>query len=141
MIVLSDATQFSPSANDPRIVAVLAARNALDMAFDRHDVDTVTAIVTPDLVVNAPINRVVDAADALARFRARRIDYTSLKVNLEFAGVRGDLVVLMGEEIVTPTSDAPHAGKTVHRRFTDIWRQINGAWKLAIRQGTITSIE
>jgi len=141
MIVPSDATQYSPSVDDPRIVAVLAARSALDAAFDRHDVDAVTAVMTPDIVVNAPINKVVDAADALARFRARRIDYSSAKVNLEFAGVRGDLVVLMGEEVVTPTSDAPHAGKTVHRRFTDIWRRVDGAWKLAIRQATITSIE
>lgn len=76
-----------------------------------------------------------------ARFRDGRIDYTSLKVNLEFAGVRGDAVVLMGEEVVTPASDAPHARRTVHRRFTDIWRQIRGAWKLVIRQGTIISIE
>jgi hypothetical protein len=56
--------------------------------------------------------------------------------------MRGDQVVIMGEEVVKPRNTAPHAGRTVRRRFTDVWRrEPDGAWLLTIRQATITSID
>jgi ketosteroid isomerase-like protein len=48
----------------------------------------------------------------------------------------------MGEEVAMPHDSAPHAGKTVRRRFTDVWRQDgDGSWRLTIRHATITSLE
>jgi ketosteroid isomerase-like protein len=49
---------------------------------------------------------------------------------------------MMGEEVVKPKETAPHAGKTVRRRSTDVWRkESDGQWRLTIRQATITSVE
>ena len=53
----------------------------------------------------------------------------------------GDVVVIMGEEVTHPNKDAPYARKIEHRRFTDVWKQFEGVWKLWIRQATITKVE
>ena len=132
--------RFEPSANDPRIVAALDARQRLEAVFEKQDADALASFACADVLVNAPINRVVTLDNIVSRFRAGKIHYESIATLLEFAGVRGDLVVLMGEEIVVPTGDTPNAGKTVRRRFTDVWRQVDGNWKLALRQGTAYSV-
>jgi hypothetical protein len=46
----------------------------------------------------------------------------------------------MGLEILKPQADSQNAGKTVNRRFTNIWTRENGTWKLTVRQATIISI-
>ena len=59
----------------------------------------------------------------------------------ELVAARGDSVVMMGEEVLTPGPKAPYAGKLIRRRFTDVWKPVNGKWMLAIRQATIFSIQ
>ena len=78
----------------------------------------------------------------LARLRSGQISYEpDVEIKIDFAGVRADTVVIMGEEIVNPIGNAPNAGKTVRRRFTDIWKGVDGVWKLAVRQATVTSVQ
>ena len=55
--------------------------------------------------------------------------------------LRGDLVVIMGEEVTHPNRDAPYAGRIGHRRFTDVSKQFGGLWKLWVRHATITNVE
>jgi ketosteroid isomerase-like protein len=136
-------TVYEPSADDPRIKAVLEVRERLAQAARRADWTTVESGFAPDVVVNSPTNRVVARADIIARFRSGQIgaEPDSGESRLEFVGVRGDLVVVMGEETFRPGKNAPNAGKFVRRRFTDILKQYDGVWKLAIRQATVTSVE
>jgi Domain of unknown function (DUF4440) len=135
------ATQFDPSPDDPRIVGALEARQRVDAALRKGDVETTVSLIAPNLVVNAPLNAVLHYDNVVGRFRNSQIAYEDFDSNFEFVGVRGDFVVIMGEEIARPTDKAPHAGKIVHRRFTDFWSQVDGAWKLVVRQATITSVE
>jgi hypothetical protein len=58
-----------------------------------------------------------------------------------YAHVPDSTVVIMGEEIVDPIANTPNAGKTVRRRFTAIWKIVDGVWKLTIRQATVTSVQ
>ena len=89
-----------------------------------------------------PDDRVVNLDNIMGRFRNAQIGAEpGAERRIEFVGVRGDSVVVMGEEIYTPAGTAPNAGKVVHRPFTDIWKQYGGLWKLAIRQGTVTSVQ
>ena len=102
----------------------------------------VESLMASDLVVNAPINKVANRENVLARIKAGQISYEpETKRTIDFAGARGDVVVVMGEEVVHPNKDAPYAGKTVVRRYTDVWKQYDGMWKLWIRQATITRVE
>ena len=131
-----------PSASDPRIVGALDAQARLGDAMRQVDIPAIEALMARDLVVHAPINRVVDRADVLARLVDGKIKYEpNVERTIDFAGVRDDAVVIMGEEVVRPIGDAPNANTVVHRRFTDVWKSTNGAWTLAIRQATVTSAE
>ena len=136
------ATVFEPSESDPRILAALAARKRLGEMMRAVDIAGVEALMAPDILVNAPINKVVDRKNIIGRLEAAQISYEREAVEVfDFVGVRGDMVVIMGEEIVHPNKDAPYAGKTEYRRSTDVWKPFDGVWKLWIRQATITKVE
>ena len=131
---------YEPSADDPRIVAAMAARRRMETWG--NDVATMETLFAPDLVVNSPTNMVVSRDNVLARMRSGQISYEDTgHSNIEFVGVRGDSVVIMGEEMLRPNRNAPNAGRTIRRRFTDIWKNTDGVWKLTIRQATVTSVQ
>jgi hypothetical protein len=135
-------TMYEPSPNDPRIVAALAARKRLGEVMRALDIAGVEALMAPDILVNAPINKVVDRKNVIGRLKANQISYEAeASEAIDFVGVRGDMVVVMGEEVVRPNKAAPYAGKTEYRRSTDVWKPFDGVWKLWIRQATITKIE
>ena len=141
-VTAGNQTVYDPSPTDPRIVGALEGERRMERAGASSDFDAMAAVFAPDLAVNSPINMVVTRDNVLARMRGGQIAYESTFTRtIEFVGVRGESVVVMGEEVVVPVGNAPAAGKTVHRRFTDIWRAYDGAWRLAIRQATITSAE
>jgi len=121
----SSQTVYEPSAVDPRIIAVLDAQQRFEAASMRGDWNAVEGtFFAPDMIVHAPVNRVVNRENVMARMRSGQIAYESGgQHNVEFMGVRGDTVVVMGEEVVKPIGDAPNAGKVVRRRFTDVWKQ------------------
>jgi len=136
------ATVFEPSESDPRILAALAARKRLGEAMRAVDIAGVEALMAPDILVNAPINKVVDRKNIIGRVKAAQISYEAEAAEaFDFVGVRGDMVVIMGEEVLRPNKEAPYAGKTEYRRSTDVWKPFDGVWKLWIRQATITKIE
>ena len=106
------------------------------------DIAGVEALMAPDILVHAPINKVVDRKNIIGRLKASQISYESAAEEVtDFVGVRGDMVVIMGEEVLRPNKDAPHAGKTINRRSTEVWKPFDGVWKLWIRQATITKAE
>ena len=136
------ATIYEPSASDPRILAALAARKRLGEVMRALDIAGIEALMAPDILVNAPINKVVDRKNIVGRLKANQISYeTEALETIDFVGVRGDMVVIMGEEVLRPNKAAPYAGKTEYRRSTDVWKPFDGVWKLWIRQATITKIE
>lgn len=134
--------EVAMAAKDGVAAEALAARRRLDEAFAAQDVAAVAESCAADLVVNTPANRVARLEQVLAYFRAGRMSYESAHVTIEAVDARDDHVVIMGEEVVKPRETAPNSGKTVRRRFTDVWRrEPGGRWRLTIRQATITSIE
>lgn len=134
--------EVAAAAKAPGAAEAMAAREKLDAAFAAQDIDAVSALAAKDLVVNTPANRVARREQVLGLFRAGRMNYESADETIESLDVRGDQVVIMGEEVVKPRDTAANAGKTVRRRFTDVWRkESDGRWRLTIRQATITSAE
>lgn len=130
------------SAKHPVIAAALAARARLDAGFAAQDVEAVAALSAPDLIVNTPANRVARLETVLGFFKAGRMNYESLDVTIEGVDARDNHVVIMGGEVVKPKEGAPNPGKTVSRRFTDVWRkERDGVWRLTIRHATVTAIE
>lgn len=122
------------AARDPLVAGALEAAARMDAALIDDDHAAFAGGLAADLVVNNPQNAISMPGDT-ARLNAEgRIRYDSYLRTIEYAGRRGDLVILMGEERVT-RKGAP-AGEIEVRRFTDIWRQDDGRWRLTARQAT-----
>jgi len=138
----ASATVYEPSASDARVAAALAAQKRLEDVMLAHDIAGIETLMAPDLLVHAPVNKVANRENVIGRIKAGQISYEPDVVrNVDFAGVRGDVVVIMGEEVVHPNQSSPYAGKTEHRRFTDVWKPMDGVWKLWIRQATVTKAD
>jgi ketosteroid isomerase-like protein len=134
--------EVAAAAEDPAIAAALTATRELSAAFDGQDVEAVAALLAEDLLVNTPANRVSRRDAVLGLFKAGRMSYESRDTTIEAVEARGDQVVVMGEQVIRPRDTAANAGKTVRRRFTDVWRkESDGKWRLTLRQATITSVE
>jgi ketosteroid isomerase-like protein len=96
-----------------------------------------------DFVVNAPNNQVVVGREAVLDtfVRAGVINFSSFERRIEFSRVDGPYVVLMGLETIVPISSSPGAGlvagQVITRRFTNIWRNEGGAWRLTARHANV----
>jgi hypothetical protein len=129
------------AARDPAIAAVLARSDATCAAIVAGDPAGFAAGQTRDACINSPANRVLTAAQAEQGFAAGLIDYHAITCVIDHAALLPEgLVVIMGEETVTPRGRARDAGKTVRRRFTDIWRNVDGVWAVAVRQATVIDV-
>jgi hypothetical protein len=122
------------AARDPAVAAALDAAARLDAALIADDHAAFADGLAADLVVNNPQNAVSMPGETARIAAAGRIRYSSYLRTIEYAGRRGELVVLMGEERVV-RRDAP-PGEVELRRFTDIWRPDGGKWRLTARQAT-----
>jgi ketosteroid isomerase-like protein len=134
--------EVAAAAKGADAAEALAARRRLDEAFATQDLEAVSALSAQDLIVNTPANLVARRETVLGFFKAGRMNYESAEETIEAVDARENQVVVMGAEVVTPRDSAPNAGKTVRRRFTDVWRRdADGKWRLTIRHATITAIE
>jgi ketosteroid isomerase-like protein len=131
--------QVAAAAKEPRIVAVLEAVNAMDAALVKDDHAAFAAFLAKDLVVNNPQNGISISGATGRRNTAGLISYSSYVRSIEYAGMRSEMVLLMGDERVVPKGDSPMAGKEVRRRFTDLWKMEGGRWVLTARQSTIVA--
>ena len=130
------------AASDPQIAAVLAASDATCAAIVECDAATFAAGHTQDFVVNSPANRVLTGSEPQQGFVAGLIDYHALDREIDYAAILPEgLVVIMGEETARPRGSAHFAGKVIRRRFTDLWRNVNGQWQVAVRQATVIKVD
>jgi hypothetical protein len=143
MIDPAPSTRFDPSADDPRIVGALAARTRLDEAMRDGDVTALGESFADDLIVHIPGHRAVPGAKILELYAkgGQAMYADGMSVEFDFVGVRQGAVVMIGLEIMPRAPGGPFAGKLVRRRFTDVWHELDGAWKLTIRQATNISID
>ena len=102
-------------------------------AFVARDFGALERLWSDDLVVNSPINRVHDKKRVLELLRAGIISHASLECHAELTLRHDQFVVVMGNEQLT---NSPGEGP-VRRRYTNIWRLENGAWRLVVRHANI----
>ncbi|HEY8536411.1 MAG TPA: nuclear transport factor 2 family protein [Vicinamibacterales bacterium] len=109
----------------------------------QRDVAALGRLWSEQFTVNAPNNTVVVGRDANldAFVRSGIIDFARFDRSIEFLQVDGPFAAIMGLESVVPNVDAPTvglvAGQLVRRRFTNIWRNENGTWRLYWRHANI----
>jgi ketosteroid isomerase-like protein len=99
----------------------------------RGDLAAMDKLWTKDFKVNNPFNE-VDKAD---RIRTGAVTYSSFVREPEAVLVHGDTVIVMGRETVVPRGNSPDAGKTIDRRYTNIWMKRGGRWRLVARHASV----
>jgi len=131
------AAASAPGADE---AAVRARDDEERRAVLARDFDALERIWAAEFTVNAPNDKVVvGAAAVLGMFRQGVVHYSSFERTIEHARISGDHAIVMGREVVKPTGKAPLAGKTVERRFTNVWMRDNGTWRLAARHANVVS--
>ena len=143
---LVQAEQFADgSEKTPAVVAALAANERLVAAARTSDAAVFEELLSEDLVVTDPGNKIRHRDDLLSLFASGAVEYRSVDTTIDYADELGDLVVVMGTE-TTVLESAPKgspwgAGATLHRRFTNVYRKEDGMWRLIIKQSTVFSVE
>jgi ketosteroid isomerase-like protein len=112
---------------------ITALEHEANQAFLDHNVDRLEQLFSDDLVVNSPINRVNDKQKVLELLRNRVIGHVSCRLQPELIRRDGNLIVVMGSDVVQNTPAEP----TLLRRVTNVWRNEEQGWRLYIRHATI----
>jgi ketosteroid isomerase-like protein len=109
----------------------------------KRDLPALQRLWSEQLTVNAPNNQVVVGRQAVLDtfVHSGIINFGRFERQYEFVRADGALVFLMGLETLEPLSDAPSAGlvagRTVRRRFTNIWKKEDGTWRLFARHANV----
>ena len=104
---------------------------------------TLERLWSEQLTVNAPNNQVVVGRRAVLDtfVHAGVINFATFEREIEFIRADGAFVFIMGLETVKPRSDAPSAGlvagRTITRRFTNVWKNEQGTWRLFARHANV----
>jgi ketosteroid isomerase-like protein len=104
-------------------------------AYLARDVEGLSRLWSEDLVVNSPINRVHHRRQVLDLLEAGVIAHSSYEVDIEVVERLGELVVIMGAERIVNAPGTP----LIHRRFTNVWRQEAGQWRMFLRHANVTT--
>lgn len=96
---------------------------------------------SPNYVVNTPFNSVASIKEIKGFLREGKIDYTAFDRIIETITLTENIAIVMGKEIINPEKKTDNAGKTVTRRYTNIWVNKNGKWLLTARQATNVLVE
>ena len=136
-------------AENPAVRDVLAVQDQLHQFGIAGDGISFGALISEDFVANDPSNTIRHRDEIIALVSSRRLRYESIETSIDFARQLGDdLVVIMGTESTTqsavPADDDLESVALSHklkRRFTNVYRNEQGEWRLLIKQSTIIAVE
>jgi hypothetical protein len=139
--VLSLLVFFGTYAQNDAESKIRKLDNEQKEAYFRRDTAALSKLMSPHLIINGFSNKYETLQDVLSRIRqeGNNIDYYDRVIEkIIFAN---NTAIVMGNETIKPGGTAVNAGKTVKRRFTNIWIPNKKSWQLVARQSTIISIE
>ncbi|MGH7476034.1 MAG: nuclear transport factor 2 family protein [Longimicrobiales bacterium] len=100
-----------PRLDSPAEATVRALDNEERIAALNQDFAALERLWSEHFIVNAPSNQILpNRAAVLDWFRQGMTTRSSYERVIEQIRVDGDIAIVMGEEILTPTANAPHAG-------------------------------
>jgi ketosteroid isomerase-like protein len=108
-----------------------------------RDIPALERLWSDQFLLNAPNNRVVVGKRAVldAFVHSGVINFSKFERQIESIRADGPFVIIMGLETVQPIADAPSAGlaagQVIKRRFTNIWKNEVGTWRLYVRHANV----
>ena len=141
LVILFVVNTHFCSAQQSNEAEIRRIENTEREALLKGDTTILLKLLSPEVVVNNPENTIVTFEQIKKRIRSGKINYSSLERIIENISFVENIAIVMGKEIVTPKGVTTNAGKTVTRRFTNIWMKTKAGWKLTARQATIVSVK
>jgi hypothetical protein len=107
----------------------------------KADVGKLAALSAPKLTINAPTGRVLTREQFLAMMRSGQIGAEDFERQVESVTVSGNVGVVMGSEMFTPTAQS-ELGRTygaiaLKRRYTNIYVRDHGHWRWLARHANV----
>jgi ketosteroid isomerase-like protein len=102
------------------------------------DLDRLEQLWDDGLIMNTASNAIVTKPDVLRLLQAGQI-YRSLDRTTEIVRVIGEITIVMGQEVVVPSSGTPGGGETITRRYTHVWVRHKDQWRLAARHASVVT--
>jgi hypothetical protein len=140
MTILLGLTYNVSVAQQDKETEIRKLENMEGDAFVKKDTITLFKLFSPELLVNSPSNRVATLQDIKTLIRSGKIDVVSVEKIIEKIRFVQNIAIVMGHDIVKPQGGMQNAGKTVTRRYTDIWMKDETGWRLTARQATNISV-
>ncbi|PKN88484.1 MAG: DUF4440 domain-containing protein [Chloroflexi bacterium HGW-Chloroflexi-8] len=123
-------------SNDEVVIRQLEEQEC--QAVLKQDVSTLERLWSEEFIVNNPQNKIsTSRGNVLALIKQGLIGYTAFERRIESIRINADIAIVMGAELVEPIGDAPRAGMTVERRFTNIWRKQGTEWHMIARHANV----
>ena len=115
---------------------------ALDLAAAKavleKDEKAIARYFTKDSVTNNPRNGLTRGSDGIIdAVRTNLVNYHSFTRALESVQVIGNTAVTMGNETVVMKGPDGGAGRTVERRYTNIWMKRGKTWQIVARHANV----
>lgn len=136
--VLSSSLRAQSQA-DTTVIRELEQK--MRVAILKGDTATLFQYWAPEFIVNNPSDHVTPLASVKIFLRKGLIDYSDFDLIVEKITIIDNIALSMGKEVVKPQRNTDDAGKTVTRRYTDIWMKRNNSWQMIGRQASVTAIK
>ncbi len=107
----------------------------------KGDTITLKHLWSPNYVVNNPANTVINAEQIRQLMKEGKIAYSKFSRVIEKVTITANVAITMGYEVNQPENATDNAGKTVTRRYTDVWLKGKSGWQIIARQATIINIK
>ncbi len=140
LTIILGLTHFVSFAQEKNEAEIRKFETIEGQAWVQKDSATLFKLFSPHLVVNTPLNRVATLDVIKMLMRMGKIDISYSEKIIEKISFINEMAIVMGRDIVKPQGAMENAGKTVTRRYTDIWMKDKTSWRLTARQATIISI-
>ena len=126
----------SARTSDEQVEQEIRSLNDKEMQLVvKRDFAALERFYPEDFVVTNPFHQFIDKNKVMERFRSGIIKYSRTERKYDAFRVYGDTAVVIGSETVWVMDDANRsdAGKTVHRRYTEVYVRRDGNWQKVVR--------
>ena len=128
-------------SQQPDEVLIRQLENMEREAILKSDTTQLFNLMSEKIVVQNPENTIVGFRQIIDRIKSGKISYSVFERRIDNIAFVNGIAVVMGLETLIPQGASQNAGKTVQRRFTNVWTKENMVWKLTARQATIISVD
>lgn len=141
MSMAACSTTSSPPDRQPTEASLRAADAEQMRIIVEEDAAAQQEFMHPNYMLNGPANDIKRKPEVVAMLARGAIASDSFTRTVEGVAITGNVGIVMGSEIVTPAPNSElgrlHPGRTLNRRYTNVFLWEDGRWRFLARQASI----